>query len=76
MQKRNIKIVFYSFLRFLNKEINQNGERVPLQSCGNCIRAFREKHKRSVVVCLPYLKTMPADNELVCGLYLMDDRKR
>ena len=75
MRKRNVKLIFMDFLAILNKQLRINDERTPLQTCGNCIQAFRKKRKHDVVVCLPYLKTMPADNKLVCDLYLRDDRQ-
>ena len=40
-----------------------------IPTCANCTHTFRAGSKHDTVVCVPYLKTMPADHSQVCELY-------
>lgn len=43
--------------------------------CENCIHTIKDKSRQDAVVCVPYLKTMPADNASVCELHSMKNKK-
>jgi hypothetical protein len=39
-------------------------------SCANCIHTFRHNSNKELVVCVPHLKTMPAEHSDVCELHV------
>ena len=39
------------------------------QTCADCIHTFRKNVSDGMVVCVPHLKSMPANNSAVCDLY-------
>jgi hypothetical protein len=52
----------------LENDLQRDGLQ-PDQTCENCVHTFRKSKRQDVVVCVPHLKTMPANNSLVCELY-------
>lgn len=53
----------------MSKRSLHNGGESPLPTCANCIHTFREKTQHEMVVCVPHLKTVPANNSSVCDLH-------
>jgi hypothetical protein len=53
----------------MSKGSNHTGGESSLPTCANCIHTFREKAHHEMVVCVPHLKTMPANNATVCDLH-------
>ncbi len=45
-----------------------------LPTCENCIHTIRNKGRPDEVVCIPHLKTMPANNTTVCELHALRSR--
>lgn len=43
-------------------------------TCENCIHTIRDKSMGDMVVCIPHLKTMPANNSTVCELHALRTR--
>jgi hypothetical protein len=43
-------------------------------SCGECIHTFRRKSSHDTVVCVPHLKTVPANHCEVCELHAPKDK--
>jgi hypothetical protein len=39
-------------------------------SCENCIHTIRHNSNKELVVCIPHLKTMPAEHSDVCELHV------
>lgn len=39
------------------------------RTCDNCAHTIRKSRRQDVVVCVPHLKMMPANNSLVCEFY-------
>jgi len=76
MQKRKVKLIFSAVLTWANKQLQRYFGQAPLQTCDNCIQAIRIQRRHDLVVCLPHLKIMPANNSLVCDSYLRNDQKR
>jgi hypothetical protein len=53
----------------MSKRSPHVGEESSLPTCANCVHTFREKARHEMVVCVPHLKTMPANNSTVCDLH-------
>lgn len=41
----------------------------PAPTCDNCVHTFKHNGSEDLVVCVPHLRTMPANHSLVCDLY-------
>lgn len=47
----------------------------PVPTCENCIHTIRNKWRPDMAVCVQHLKTVPANNSMVCELHSMKNRK-
>lgn len=51
------------------EQTEQNTEPLVLATCAAGVHAFRMKSNQDTVVCVPHIKTMPAEYCDVCPLY-------
>jgi hypothetical protein len=53
----------------MNKRAQCGDRNSPIPTCETCVHTFRKSRRQDMVVCVPHLKTMPADHPQVCELY-------
>lgn len=55
----------------------QNDDKLdtPHTTCAECVHTFRSKEDHNVVVCVPHIKTMPADHCDVCPLHRSKEKE-
>lgn len=57
-------------------EQSENNEENPAQTtCAECVHTFRSKDDHNVVICVPHIKTMPADYCDVCPLHRRKEKE-
>lgn len=59
----------------MKKRLPPNNELSPQPACENCVHMIKNKHEQEMIVCVQHLKTMPANNSLVCELHSMRNKK-
>jgi hypothetical protein len=47
-----------------------HGSKASVPTCDNCVHTFKHNSNEELVVCIPHLKTMPADHTDVCDLHV------
>ena len=53
----------------MNEQNQPNEETDDTPTCADCVHTIRAKDDHKLVVCIPHIKTMPADHCDVCPLH-------
>lgn len=59
----------------MKKRLPLCDELSPVPTCENCAYTIRNKWRPDMPVCIPHLKTIPANNSMPCELHSMKNRK-
>ncbi|MDD4977228.1 MAG: hypothetical protein ABL873_07600 [Gallionella sp.] len=59
----------------MNEQTENNDDLNALRTCAECVHTFRSKDDHKFVVCVPHIKTMPADHCDVCPLHRSKEKE-
>lgn len=59
----------------MNESNDADKPNIPRTTCAECVHTFRSKEDHNVVVCVPHIKTMPADHCDVCPLHRSKEKE-
>ena len=59
----------------MNEQTDDNELNTAHATCAECVHTFRSKEDHNIVVCVPHIKTMPADFCDVCPLHRSKEKE-